>query len=69
MNLIKTTVKRRRMKYGAMRKNTVQETESLGYLCPRCKKLVSYVPVRTLRRCVYCSQELDWTPDSGTEEE
>ncbi|NLC40493.1 MAG: hypothetical protein GX763_06210 [Clostridiaceae bacterium] len=60
MNLIKTTTTRRRMKYGALRKNTVQETKSDAYLCPNCKKLVSYVPVYTLRRCVYCNQELIW---------
>lgn len=35
MNLIKTTTTRRRMKYGALRKNTVQETKSDAYLCPK----------------------------------
>ena len=48
------------MKYGAMRKNSVVESVSDGYLCPQCKKLVSYVPVKRLRRCVYCNQELTW---------
>lgn len=60
MNLIQTKVTRRRMKYGAMRKNSIVESVSDGYLCPQCKKLVSYVPVRRLHRCVYCNQELSW---------
>lgn len=60
MNLIKTTVIRRRMKYGALRKNSVQESKSEAYLCPKCKKLVSYIPVHSIKRCVYCNQELDW---------
>jgi DNA-directed RNA polymerase subunit RPC12/RpoP len=55
------------MKYGAMRKNTITETVSDGYLCPKCKKLVSYVPVRRLRRCVYCNQELFWGPEKDKE--
>lgn len=67
MNLIETKVTRRRMKYGAMRKNTITETVSDGYLCPRCKKLVSYVPVRRLRRCVYCNQELSWGSEKDNE--
>lgn len=61
MNLIKTTVVRRRMKYGALRKNSVHESTSDAYLCPRCYKLVSYVPVQSIKRCVYCNQELDWS--------
>ncbi len=61
MNLIKTTVVRRRMKYGALRKNSVHESTSDAYLCPRCHKLISYVPVQSIKRCVYCNQELDWS--------
>mgnify|MGYP001022811954 CR=1 FL=1 len=61
MNLIKTTIMRRRIKYGALRKNSVQESESDAYLCPRCHKLVSYIPVPSLKRCVYCNEALEWT--------
>ncbi|MGI6156865.1 MAG: hypothetical protein ACOYH4_00065 [Saccharofermentanales bacterium] len=60
MNIIKTKTIRRRMKYGALRKNTVNESTSDAYLCPRCEKLVSYVPVHSVKRCVYCNQELNW---------
>ncbi len=63
MNLIKTTVTRRRMKYGALRKNSVQETKSVAYLCPNCKKLVSYIPVHSIKRCAYCNQDLNWETD------